>query len=170
MKQPVVLRIYLNGKLEGVKQFTEPQIVFGRNPEAQVDLQDEEVSLLHAAIAEQDGKYVISDMGTQSGTFLNGEKVLESEIKSEDEIQIGPYQVQFFIGIPKPGSLAPKVAAAGTAAATQKPAEAPKEEPKAAATPDESELRHKNQESGADWEPPPIAKAKEPEPDPIPEP
>ena len=74
MKQPVVLRIYLNGKLEAVKQFTEPQIVFGRNPEAQVDLQDEEISLLHAAIVEQDGRYIISDMGTQSGTFVNGKR------------------------------------------------------------------------------------------------
>jgi pSer/pThr/pTyr-binding forkhead associated (FHA) protein/outer membrane biosynthesis protein TonB len=187
VKQPVVLRIYLNGKLEGVKQFTEPQIVFGRNPEAQVDLQDEEVSLLHAAIVEQDGKYVISDMGTQSGTFVNGEKILEAEIQSEDEIQVGPYQVQFFVGIPKPGSLAPK---AGTVVTTvARPTEEPKAEepplakeepalqqavpaaePMAAEQPvDDSRLRHK-EKSFQDWEPPPVEVKQEPEPEPIPEP
>lgn len=163
MKQPVVLRIYLNGKLESVKQFTDSQIVIGRNPEAQVDLQDEDVSLLHAAIVENDGSYAISDMGTQSGTFVNGEKILETDLNSEDEIQVGPYRIQFFVGIPKPGSLT----AVGIPLAKLKEEEAAqdqKAETKKAEEPPKVETKP---EPTAE-EPPPIQK-EEPKPKPEPE-
>ncbi|MCB0408481.1 MAG: FHA domain-containing protein, partial [Bdellovibrionales bacterium] len=102
MKQPVVLRIFFNEKLEGVKQFVDAQIVIGRNADVQVDLQEEGVSPLHALIEERDNGYYISDLGSQTGTLLNGQKVLDEAIQSGDEIKIGSYKIQFFVGIPKP--------------------------------------------------------------------
>lgn len=102
MKQPVVLRIYYNDKLEGVKQFADSQIVIGRNTDVQVTLDEEGVSPLHAVIEEREKDYYVSDLGSQGGTFINAEKVLDSKIESGDEVQIGSYKIQFFIGIPKP--------------------------------------------------------------------
>lgn len=104
MKPPVLLRIYFNEKLEGVRQFVESQIVIGRNPEAQVNLPEESVSPLHAVIEERDSGYYLSDLGSQAGTFKNGERVLDQELSSGDEIKIGPYKLQFFIGVPKPAA------------------------------------------------------------------
>jgi hypothetical protein len=104
LKLPIVLRIYFNDKLEGVKQFTDSQIVIGRNAEVQVDLQEEGVSPLHAVFEDRGGRYYVSDLGSQTGTLLNGKKVLDEPIQSGDEIKIGSYKIQFFIGIPKPVS------------------------------------------------------------------
>lgn len=133
MKQPIVLRIYFNDKLEGVKQFTDSQIVIGRNAEVQVDLQEEGVSPLHAVIEDREGRYYVSDLGSQTGTTLNGKKVLDEAIHSGDELKIGSYKIQFFIGIPKPVTTPPPQAAPTLQATpppvTKPPAQEVKREP-----------------------------------------
>ncbi|NJL24564.1 MAG: FHA domain-containing protein [Calothrix sp. SM1_5_4] len=120
MKQPVVLRIYRGEKLETVRQFEHSQIVIGRNADCQLELQDESIALLHAMIEDRDGEYYVSDLGSQSGTFKAGNRVLEERLSSGDELKIGPFRIQFFIGIPKPA--APPKISATPAAPTPPPA------------------------------------------------
>jgi pSer/pThr/pTyr-binding forkhead associated (FHA) protein len=102
MKKPVVLRIYKNDQLQGVKQFLEPQIVIGRQGEVQVALDGDLVSLIHASIEERGGEYYICDLGSEAGTVLNGQRVLDTKIESGDEIKIGEYKIEFFLGAPRP--------------------------------------------------------------------
>ena len=110
MKQPVLLRIFRGDKLEGIKQFTDSQIIIGRNADVQVALNDESISPLHTSIEEREDGYYISDLGSQGGTSLAGHKILDQKIESADEFQIGPYRIQFFIGIPGPmGPPSPQV-------------------------------------------------------------
>lgn len=109
MKQPVVLRVYRGDKLESVRQFEHSQIVIGRNADVQLQLQDDGVALLHAMIEDRGGEYYISDLGSQNGTFKNGNRILEDKISSGDDLTIGPFRVQFYVGIPKPAA-PPKVA------------------------------------------------------------
>ncbi len=103
MKQPVVLRIYKGDKLETVKQFDHSQIVIGRTNDAQLVLDDVDVAALHAMIEDRSGEYFLSDLGSSTGTFRNGNRVLEDKLASGDEIKIGSYRVQFFIGVPTRG-------------------------------------------------------------------
>jgi len=110
LKQPVVLRIYKGDKLEAVRQFESSQIVIGRNSDVQLELQDEGVALLHAMIEQRDGEYYLSDLGSSNGTFKAGNRILEDRLASGDEITIGPFRIQFFIGVPKPAA-PPKVVA-----------------------------------------------------------
>lgn len=116
MKTPLLLRVFKNGALEGVRQFDVSQVVIGRNADAQVSLSDNQVSPLHAMIEERDGNYVLTDLGSSSGTILNGKKVLEEKIQSGDEIVLGGYTIQFFVGAPKPMA-PPKAASAPVATA-----------------------------------------------------
>lgn len=102
MKQPFVLKVFRDGQLINVQQFSEPQIVFGRGGDAQVALEDDSVSPIHALLEERESKVFISDLGSQTGTYLSGKRVLESEIKSGEEIKIGPFSIHFFIGVPRP--------------------------------------------------------------------
>lgn len=118
MKQPVVLRIYKGDKLETVRQFDHSQIVIGRNVEAQLGLEDDAVAPLHAMIEERDGDYYLSDLGSSSGTFKGGQRILEERLSSGDELAIGPFRIQFYIGVPKPAA---KPAVAPTAAPTPQP-------------------------------------------------
>lgn len=108
MKQPVVLRVYKGDKLEAVRQFEHNQIVIGRNSDVQLELQDDAVALLHAMIELRDGEYYLSDLGSSSGTFRGGNRILEEKLNSGDEINVGPFRIQFFIGVPKPAA-PPKV-------------------------------------------------------------
>lgn len=108
MKQPVVLRVFKGDKLETVRQFEHSQIVIGRNSDSQLELRDEGVALLHAMIEEREGDYYLSDLGSSDGTFKSGQRILEDRLSSGDEIVIGPYRIQFFVGVPKPAA-PPKV-------------------------------------------------------------
>ena len=102
MKKPVVLRIFKGDQLLGVKQFTEPQIVLGRPGDVQVELDGARVSTIHAAIEERDSGYFVCDLGSENGTFKNGEPVLDAPVESGDIIQVGEFRIEFFIGVPKP--------------------------------------------------------------------
>jgi outer membrane biosynthesis protein TonB len=121
LKQPIVLRVYKGEKLEAVRQFETSQIVIGRNADAQLELQDEGVALLHAMIENRNGEYYLSDLGSSSGTFKNGNKTLEDKLTSGDAITVGPFRIQFFVGVPKPAA-PPKPASAGPAEPMKPPA------------------------------------------------
>lgn len=56
---------------------------------ANVPLQDPEVNRLHAAIELSDDEAVLKDLGTNSGTFLNGERITRRRIQDGDVIKIG---------------------------------------------------------------------------------
>ena len=102
MKTPVFLRIHERGALVAVKQFTGDQISIGRQAEVDLDLVDVSVSNIHAMIQDRGGKYFVCDLGSEAGTFLNSNKILDAELQNGDQLQIGVYSIEFYIGIPKP--------------------------------------------------------------------
>jgi pSer/pThr/pTyr-binding forkhead associated (FHA) protein/outer membrane biosynthesis protein TonB len=108
LKQPIVLRIYRGEQLVAVKQFNELQVVIGRQSESQLLLEGERVSLIHAAIEERDGQYYITDLGSETGTFKNGDRILDAKLTSGDMIQIGDNRVEFNSGAPKPKAVETK--------------------------------------------------------------
>lgn len=107
LKQPVVLKVYHGDKLESVKQFNDKQIVIGAEGQIQLALAGEGISPIHAMIEERDDRYFLSDLGSSTGTKLNGQPALEEMLNSGDEIQIGPYRLQFHIGAPKTAAVMP---------------------------------------------------------------
>jgi outer membrane biosynthesis protein TonB/pSer/pThr/pTyr-binding forkhead associated (FHA) protein len=90
-----------------VKQFDLDQIVIGHNADVGLDLNAEEVSAIHCLIEMRDSGYYICDLGSTTGTFKNGQAVLDEPLASGDEIGIGPFKINFFVGIPKPKALPP---------------------------------------------------------------
>lgn len=102
MKSPLIFRIFKNGQLVGVKQFDQEQIVIGHNADVQLDLDSDKVSPIHCLIELRDNGYYLCDLGSSSGTFKNGQAILDEMISSGDEIEIGPFKVVFFVGVPKP--------------------------------------------------------------------
>ena len=49
--------------------------IIGRNPECDVVLQPKSVSRRHAAIVRKDGGFLLRDMGSTRGTYVNGQKL-----------------------------------------------------------------------------------------------
>ena len=102
MKSPIIFRVFKNNQLKEVKQFDLDQIVIGHDADVQLDLDDDAVSPIHCLIELRDTGYYICDLGSTSGTFKNGNVVLDEGIQSGDEISIGPFKLLFFVGVPKP--------------------------------------------------------------------
>lgn len=110
MRSPIIFRVFKNNQLVGVKQFDADQIVIGHNADVQLDLDGEGVSPIHCLIELRDNGYYICDLGSQSGTFKNGQAILDEAISSGDEVEIGPFKLSFFMGVPKPQALPGQVA------------------------------------------------------------
>ncbi len=104
MSTPVVLKIYRGDRLISVKQFDQEQIVIGRQSDSALSLDDESISPLHAVIEKRNDSYFVADLGSDSGIYLEGSKTLESEIKSGQVLDVGPYSIRFYIGVPKQDS------------------------------------------------------------------
>lgn len=70
--------------------------VIGREPTNGVPLdRDHTASRRHAQISEQGGAYVIQDLGSANGTFVNGARVAEAPLRPGDEIGIGGSRFRF---------------------------------------------------------------------------
>lgn len=61
----------------------------GRQAENELPLRDNRISRHHAQIVADGGRYFLEDMGSRHGTFVNGQKVLKHELKSNDSIDFG---------------------------------------------------------------------------------
>lgn len=109
MKPPVLLRIYQQGQLVAIKQFLDNQIVIGHNADVQLDLDSDEISPLHCIIEERDSGYYLTDLGSANGTIIEGEKVLDERIESGTHFEVGPYKIEFYVGVPKPTTPPPSV-------------------------------------------------------------
>ncbi|NUN04765.1 MAG: AgmX/PglI C-terminal domain-containing protein [Bdellovibrio sp.] len=120
MRSPLILRIFENNQLVGVKQFDQDQIVIGHNAEVHLDLASDQISPIHCLIELRDNGYYICDLGSSSGTFKNGQAILDEALSSGDDIEIGPYKISFFVGVPKPKVL-PNTTGVAPAAVGQTP-------------------------------------------------
>lgn len=65
----------------------------GRLPEKEIILDDVTVSRHHALITVDDNKITINDENSTNGIFVNGNLLIETNLKSGDRIQIGKYSL-----------------------------------------------------------------------------
>jgi pSer/pThr/pTyr-binding forkhead associated (FHA) protein len=62
----------------------------GRAPSCQIRLTDTYISQLHAKIFERNGSWVVEDLGSTNGTYLNQRKVtVPTELSPGDRIRVG---------------------------------------------------------------------------------
>ncbi len=64
-------------------------LTFGRRSECDVRVTGADVSRQHAELLNRDGKIILRDAGSKFGTFVNGEKITERELKPGDSIGLG---------------------------------------------------------------------------------
>jgi pSer/pThr/pTyr-binding forkhead associated (FHA) protein len=65
-------------------------LVIGRDPSVEVRLDDTYASQQHARISERNGAWLVEDLGSTNGTYLNRRKVtVPSQLAPGDRIRIG---------------------------------------------------------------------------------
>jgi len=66
------------------------QLIIGRDSSSGLAINDAEVSRKHARLNFQGGKYVIEDLGSTNGTFVNGQRLAgPAVLKSGDVVSLG---------------------------------------------------------------------------------
>ncbi|MGA1794374.1 MAG: FHA domain-containing protein [bacterium] len=80
--------------LSGVIDLAE-EVVIGRGEDADVRLEDGRASRRHSKIALTNGSFVITDLQSANGTFVNGERITESALQNGDKVQIGNALFEF---------------------------------------------------------------------------
>jgi signal transduction histidine kinase len=64
-------------------------ITIGRESGNFIQLDDHEVSRRHAEIRRVDGNFVVGDLKSSNGTYVNNRKVERAELTSGDQVQVG---------------------------------------------------------------------------------
>jgi len=81
--------IFLSGPLMGkLHLLKDGKVILGRGNDVDIPINDLGISRHHAAIEFQKGTAVLKDLGSTNGTFINGHRVEESQLKDGDKIQI----------------------------------------------------------------------------------
>ncbi|MCA9108785.1 MAG: SpoIIE family protein phosphatase [Planctomycetaceae bacterium] len=72
------------------------ETTIGRLPECTIQVQSNMVSRQHARIVQQDGKYLLEDLGSGNGSFINGQQINEpTPLRHDDRVKIGPILFRF---------------------------------------------------------------------------
>ena len=75
--------------------------VIGRQPDATVYLESLAVSRQHARITRQGNRFLIEDLGSSNGTFLNDLRIAGPvNFTEQDTLRIGPYELQLIDDTP----------------------------------------------------------------------
>ena len=70
----------------------------GRHPESDIFLDDVTVSRRHAEFVREGDRFLVRDVGSLNGTYLNRGRIDAAALSGGDEVQIGKYRLVFLTG------------------------------------------------------------------------
>jgi pSer/pThr/pTyr-binding forkhead associated (FHA) protein len=83
---------------ERLDPFRTLPVLAGREKSNPLILDDDAVSLKHLAFDHRDGAYVVRDLGSSNGTFVNGQRVVQRRLEQGDVITVGRYTLLVVLG------------------------------------------------------------------------
>ena len=91
------LRILGEGGPERVIELPDRKLQIGRSRENDIVLPDSQkgVSRTHAELRYENGRYILVDLQSQNGTWLNGQRIERAEVTPNAEITVGEYRLRF---------------------------------------------------------------------------
>ena len=96
LSEGTALLISARGAVSGSRYLLEDEITVGRDPRADILLDDSTVSRQHAVFRRVNGQFFVVDAGSLNGTYVNRQRVDQASLKNGDEIMIGKFRLVFF--------------------------------------------------------------------------
>lgn len=97
LRPGTALLVVLRGPNTGARfLLDDDEVSSGRHPDSDIFLDDVTVSRKHATFTRVDGRFVVRDVGSLNGTYVNRERIDESVLTTGDEVQIGKYRLVFY--------------------------------------------------------------------------
>lgn len=89
--------LVFSGKLKG-KDFALPpqgKVVLGRSKDASITIPDINLSRAHCSVSATPRGYLLEDLGSTNGTYLNGRRIGQELLREGDRIVIGETEFEF---------------------------------------------------------------------------
>ena len=77
----------------------------GRRPDSDIFLDDVTVSRKHAEFIRRGEGFVVRDVGSLNGTYVQRDRIDEAVLRAGDEVQIGKYRMMFYPSPLDPGGV-----------------------------------------------------------------
>jgi pSer/pThr/pTyr-binding forkhead associated (FHA) protein len=99
LRQGTALLVVLRGPNAGARFLLDSdEVSTGRHPNSDIFLDDVTVSRKHATFRREGGVFLVRDVGSLNGTYVNRERIDETTLKTRDEVQIGKFRLVFYAG------------------------------------------------------------------------
>jgi two-component system cell cycle response regulator len=92
-QRPVL--VVISGNEMGTRKRVESNLLVGRDPSADLVLTDAGVSWQHARLEDRGDSWALIDLGSTNGSTVNGQRVSERELTSNDKIVLGRTILRF---------------------------------------------------------------------------
>ena len=76
-------------RLPPLESLTAGRLLLGRSSACQLVFADDSVSRRHAELRMHEGRWILRDLGSSNGTWVNGRRVMEAEVAPGDEVSLG---------------------------------------------------------------------------------
>ena len=82
--------VALEGSLKGKRfRMRGAEILIGRGSDNDIQINEDGVSRRHASIRFEDGAFYLSDIGSQNGVWISGQRVWQTDIRYGDQFHVG---------------------------------------------------------------------------------
>lgn len=91
------LLVVLRGPNAGSRFLLDTEVISaGRHPDSDIFLDDVTVSRRHAEFRRTAGGFVVADVGSLNGTYVNRDRIDEVPLTNGDEVQVGKYRLVYY--------------------------------------------------------------------------
>jgi len=95
-RESIVLVIRAGGGREGEAIALDSDVVtIGRSPHSDLFLDDVTVSRHHARVIKDESGYLVEDLNSLNGTYVNRRRIERHRLSDGDELQIGKFKLAF---------------------------------------------------------------------------
>ena len=99
LRPGTALLVVLRGPNTGARfLLDDDEVNSGRHPDSDIFLDDVTVSRKHANFRREGDTFVVRDVGSLNGTYVNRERIDEATLHTGDEVQIGKFRLVFYAG------------------------------------------------------------------------
>jgi pSer/pThr/pTyr-binding forkhead associated (FHA) protein len=87
--------VIFGGQEQKTHTLDKPRMVVGREPSCEIHIDNLGISRQHCEFQPRGEAFVVKDLGSSNGTYVNGRKITEHFLNDADEIIIGKYTLKF---------------------------------------------------------------------------
>ena len=99
LRPGTALLVVLRGPNAGARFLLDSdEVSTGRHPNSDIFLDDVTVSRKHATFRRVGDDFLVRDVGSLNGTYVNRERIDEVALKTRDVVQIGKFRLVFYAG------------------------------------------------------------------------